>query len=244
MSKPVRSRPRPRITVRIDAIWRRRPVRLAAAILSVPLIVFCFTATYYYVLVARQIDARLHGERERVLPRVLARPLELRRGQGLTEQQLVDRLNDLGYAERPRAERAGEFQIDGGTVEIMPRGRQFAGRGLRVLFQRPAAAVQKAARRAPPPPKLLDHVDRLELGSERVDRASLDAPVLTSLIGGEREKRRPVALSAIPPRIVHAVLAIEDHRFYDHPGVDVIGTVGALMTNMRGIDRISPAAAP
>ena len=32
------------------------------------------------------IDARLHGERERVLPRVFARPLELRRGQALSER--------------------------------------------------------------------------------------------------------------------------------------------------------------
>ena len=31
-------------------------------------------------------------------------------------------------------------------------------------------------------------------------------------------------LAAIPPRMVQAVLAIEDRRFYDHPGVDPIGT--------------------
>src|SRR5262249_26513061 len=31
-----------------------------------------------------------------------------------------------------------------------------------------------------------------------------------------------------------AVLAIEDHRFYEHPGVDVIRSVGAIVTNLRG----------
>ena len=62
----------------------------------------------------------------------------------------------------------------------------------------------------------------------------LDAPVLTSLISGEREKRRPVALAAIPPRVTQAVLAIEDRRFYEHPGVDPIGIVGAIVTNLRG----------
>ena len=31
-------------------------------------------------------------------------------------------------------------------------------------------------------------------------------------------------LSAIPPRMVQAVLAIEDRRFYDHPGIDPIRT--------------------
>ena len=39
------------------------------------------------------------------------RPLELRRGQALSERQLVDRLNDLGYAERPRPEKPGEFAV-------------------------------------------------------------------------------------------------------------------------------------
>ncbi len=33
---------------------------------------------------------------------------------------------------------------------------------------------------------------------------------------------------------MQAVLAIEDRRFYSHPGVDVIRTVGAVVTNLRG----------
>ncbi len=41
-------------------------------------------------------------------------------------------------------------------------------------------------------------------------------------------------LAAIPARMVQAVLAIEDRRFYDHPGVDVIRTIGAVITNLRG----------
>jgi len=34
--------------------------------------------------------------------------------------------------------------------------------------------------------------------------------------------------------MVQAVLAIEDRRFYDHPGVDLIRTIGAVITNLRG----------
>jgi penicillin-binding protein 1B len=57
---------------------------------------------------------------------------------------------------------------------------------------------------------------------------------LTSLNSGEREKRRPVALSVIPPRMTQAVLAIEDHRFYEHPGIDPIGMFGAAFSYMTG----------
>ena len=58
--------------------------------------------------------------------------------------------------------------------------------------------------------------------------------MLTSLGQGEREKRRAVALSVIPDRMRQAVLAIEDRRFFEHPGVDPIGIVGAVISNIRG----------
>ncbi len=92
--------------------------------------------------------------------------------------------------------------------------------------------MRRAVRRQPPKPS--DRVEQLELGTEVMDSVVLDAPVLTSLIIGEREKRRPVALLAIPARVTQAVLAIEDRRFYDHPGVDVIRSFGAVVTNLRG----------
>ena len=56
--------------------------------------------SYYWVLFARQIDARLHGERDRVLPRVYARPFELYRGQALGVRAA------RRSAERPRLCRA------------------------------------------------------------------------------------------------------------------------------------------
>jgi penicillin-binding protein 1B len=204
---------------------------VAAAVLAVPLAISCFFAGYYYVRFTQLIDARLHGERERVLPRVFARPLELRRGQALTNRQLIDRLNDLGYAQRSKPDKPGEFSVGTGAVTILPRPAEFNGQLVRVSFQKPVPAGQKAARRAPP--KLPDHVEQLEVGSEASDRLVLDAPLLSSFVA-EREKRRPVALSALPPHVVQAVLAIEDRRFYEHPGVDPIRMVGALLTNLFG----------
>jgi penicillin-binding protein 1B len=223
---------RARLTIRIAAVWRRPWVRVAAAISAVPIIFLLSFATYSWVLTARYMDAQLHGERERTFPRILARPLELRRGQSLTGQQLVDRLNDLGYAQRLRPEKPGEFSVDGTTVEIMARSTELKGKTVRVLFQKPSAPVQRASRR-PAPVRVPDRVERLELGKSASERLILDAPVLTSVIG-EREKRRPVALSAIPPIVVQAVLAIEDRRFYEHPGIDPIGMAGAAVSYVTG----------
>jgi penicillin-binding protein 1B len=222
------------VRIRVAAVWRRRWVRAAAVVLSVPVVAVCFAGGYYYVSFARVIDERLHGERERVLPRVFARPLELRQGQSLTDRQLIDRLNDLGYTERDEPERPGEFSVGPGAVTIVGRAAEVSGRTIRVSFLKPRPAVQRAARRPSPAPKPSDRVESLAVANQPRDRVVLDAPLLTSVTTGERAKRRPVALSAIPARMAQAVLAIEDRRFYDHPGVDLIRSVGAIVTNLRG----------
>ena len=214
------------------ALWRVPWVRRTALVLSVPFVLLCFVTGYYYVSFARLIDARLHGARDTVLPRVFARPLELRRGQSLTDRQLVDRLNDLGYAQRPQVEKPGEFAVATGVVSIISRAPALNNQVVRVVFQRPTATNPRVAARRPA--RTPDRVLELQLGNQARDRLVLDAPVLTSLINGEREKRRPVALSVIPPRMAQAVLAIEDRRFYDHPGIDPIGIAGALVSNLRG----------
>ena len=220
-----------RVTVRVAALWRRRWVRILAAVAAIPAVAVSFATAYYYVSFSRLIDARLHGERVRVLPRVFARPLELRPGQSLTELQLVDRLNDIGYAQRAKVEKPGEFAIGSGAVAIMPRVTRPNGQAVRVVFQTAAVVKAAARRRGASPPA--DHVLQIEIGGKPAEQLTLDAPVLTA-IGGEREKRRAVSLSVIPPRMAQAVLAIEDRRFYEHPGIDPIGMVGALVSNLRG----------
>lgn len=40
-------------------------------------------------------------------------------------------------------------------------------------------------------------------------------------------------LDDLPPYLIDAVLAVEDRRFYSHPGVDVIGTGRAILANIR-----------
>jgi len=49
-----------------------------------------------------------------------------------------------------------------------------------------------------------------------------------------REKQARVSLAEISPEVVHALIATEDHRFFDHPGIDVRRTAGALLHTARG----------
>src|SRR5688572_17321874 len=47
------------------------------------------------------------------------------------------------------------------------------------------------------------------------------------------EHRNDVPLSQIPTDLQHAFVAVEDHRFYRHPGVDVIALMRATVRNIR-----------
>jgi penicillin-binding protein 1B len=217
---------------------RRRPrrrLRLALALLiGLPLAATAAATTYYYVTFARVIDARLQGERVRALPRVLARPFEIHRGQWLSTQQLADRLNDLGYAERAEPGQPGEFSRLDDAITLIARGGDLTGRRLRVQV-----ALQRAGlpARIGPDGKAIptQAVSRIDVdGGGALDRVALDRPLLTTLITTGREKRRRVSLTLIPKHMIQAVLAIEDRRFYDHAGIDPIRIVGAIITNMRG----------
>ncbi len=108
-------------------------MRVTALVVAVPVLVIAIAASYYYVTFASLIDVQLHGERVRVQPRIFARPLELRVGQALSARQLVDRLNDLGYTERPTIEKPGEFIVEPTAIAISPRSRALEGKTVRVL---------------------------------------------------------------------------------------------------------------
>jgi penicillin-binding protein 1A len=47
------------------------------------------------------------------------------------------------------------------------------------------------------------------------------------------ENRQDVPLSAIPPDLQHAFIAVEDHRFYRHPGIDPIALGRAVVRDLR-----------
>jgi 1A family penicillin-binding protein len=47
-----------------------------------------------------------------------------------------------------------------------------------------------------------------------------------------REQRIDVPLSGVSRNLVQAILAIEDQRFYDHRGIDVVRVAGAAMNNV------------
>ncbi|HXG02825.1 MAG TPA: PBP1A family penicillin-binding protein [Candidatus Binatia bacterium] len=76
-----------------------------------------------------------------------------------------------------------------------------------------------------------DRIARVLRERQPVDGLRLEAEVLPS--GDRGEDYRPVRLADVPPSLQHAVLAAEDHRFFEHAGVDLRGLLRAAWVNLR-----------
>ena len=217
-AKPVAGRNPARRGLRIRfGLPRRRWVRVLALVAGIPAVLGIFAAIYFWISYSHMIDARFGGE-QRPIPRLFARPFELQPGRALDATRLIQRLNDIGYAERPKATQPGEFSVSTGSVQLVtrPHGKT-AARSIKVDFTTgPSPIIRRLT----------------DAANKPVAKVTFEAPLLTALAPGE--KRRFVPLGSIPPHVRQAVLAIEDQRFYDHPGVDPIRAIGALVSNIRG----------
>ena len=92
-------------------------------------------------------------------PRVFARPFELHRGQSLTERQLIDRLNDLGYAHRPAPSSPANSRSAATRMVLIPRDGDHKGQVVRLVF-------------GGRPPKTAEptRIDAIELPAAQEDR--------------------------------------------------------------------------
>jgi len=222
---------KPRVILKLRGLASKRWVRYLLYAAGVFTVVFGAAFFYFFFSYADVIEQRLHGERERTLPRVYGRAVGLRKGQMLSVEDLVSRLNDLGYAQRQQIDGAGQFTVVKNVVTLAPREGPLADRSVRIVFPTPRPV--KTGRGAAPPLLSPRGIQQIEVrGRGTVQSVELDPPLLTALMAdGAREKRRHVPLATIPARMRQAVLAIEDQQFYSHSGVNPVRLVAAAIRN-------------
>jgi penicillin-binding protein 1B len=193
-------------------------VKLAILLVGLPLLAVFGVCAYLWVSYGRLIDSKLGAGETRPIARVFARPFEISTRQGLSPQQLAARLNDVGYAERETAAVPGQFSVAGNVVMLRTRPME----------KTPSQMVRIEFTTGSTP--LLQRI--LGENGKPIPSLTLEPPMLAALAPGE--KRRYAPLARIPEHVKNAVLAIEDRRFFGHPGVDPIRTAGAIITNLRG----------
>ena len=80
---------------------------------------------------------------------------------------------------------------------------------------------------AVPAAEELRGIGSMDQATTLFDRA--DRPAFTIF----KEQRIEVPLARVSPHLINAILAIEDQRFYDHNGIDVVRVAGAALSNLR-----------
>src|SRR6185436_19198486 len=140
-----------------------------------------------------------------------------RAGMPLPPARFVKILNGLKYEQRGASVGAGQFSLRDKAIVSQPRPG-------------PDAADEPVVAR-------FEKDKLLELRGEKSKRPyltqTLEPELVTYLYDESREKRRFIKYEELPDHLVKAVLAIEDRRFFSHPGLDPLRIVGAAVKNVR-----------
>lgn len=141
----------------------------------------------------------------------------------IEKTRLQERLTHLGYRPVSRKVQApGEYRLLSSSVDLYLRDFLYPdglirGRPIRLLLEG-------------------DQIARVLSLPEEEDAGpvALEPQLIGGLLETSRQVRDWISLSAIPPQIVDAVLSIEDHRFYEHVGIDPRGILRAAFQNLKG----------
>ena len=151
--------------------------------------------------------------------KVYARPLELFVGARLDAQDLAYELEVLGYRKVTSARSPGQVARNRNRFEIYTRGFDFPGErepARKVLVELGSSRVKTIAG-----------------GGKRVDLMRLDPVQIGGIYPSHGEDRVLVRLDDVPVTLRDGLLAVEDHRFYAHSGISLIGIARAAFSNLR-----------
>jgi penicillin-binding protein 1B len=77
-----------------------------------------------------------------------------------------------------------------------------------------------------------DEIAEVRDDGSLLDSFTLEPEIMSTDLSSKAGKREVLSYGEIPDALVHAILAIEDRRFFEHSGVDVNGLARALLRNV------------
>lgn len=186
-------------------------------------LVFAAAGAFLYLwYLSYDIEKRFSGRRWSIPSRVFSDTTILYPGETFLRERLVAKLFRLGYRKVSHPpEQRGEIRVNGPVLELFLRDLKTPhqsrdGFPLRIRFEKDR----------------IDSIDRIDTG-QSIPLLELDPEELMLFFGPEREERRLISLNEVPKDLMHAVLAAEDARFFQHPGMDLFGIIRALVSNIR-----------
>ena len=179
----------------------------------------------YYNSLEREVVTRFSGKRWTIPSLVYSDSTTIYPGQRIDDIGLLQRLARLNYhrADPGQVTERGEYSFDAktGRLVIFLHGFRYPYRNF---------PGQLIAMRISPVQTIISIEDLAE--HRQLYSIELEPELLGAIFQGDWEQRRLVPLSDIPPAFIDAVLAAEDHRFYEHHGIDIVRTLKAAWIDL------------
>jgi len=195
--------------------------RIVFQVISISIAVMLVTIALLGLYVYRQSVGKFEIRRLSLPTRIFTDFTPLRGGIVLGGDDLVEKLNRLGYRQVTALSQSGDYVVARGQIDLYTRAfthpsGQYPAQPVRIVFRNNAIESVVSLKQAAP-----------------IDNAALEPELLASILSDQLENRKPVTLDQVPKVLQDAVVATEDVRFWHHPGVDPIGLSRALFRNLR-----------
>jgi penicillin-binding protein 1B len=179
-------------------------------------------AVLYCLHLSGEIEHRFSGRRWRMPSTVYSDITVLFPGQSVNFELFFNKLDHLEYrrVSKPPS-KPGEYHRSASVLTIFLHDLDMYSRKRKGFPARLTFSGNQ-----------INSIENLD-EKKSVPVLELEPEEILVYFGPERERRRLVALAQVPRQVIHAVLAAEDSRFYDHRGLDPRGILRAVLTNLR-----------
>lgn len=186
------------------------------------LISFCVFTAGIFLYFGWQVEKRFSGQRWSIPSYIFSDTIILFPGLSLDLDFLSQMLDRRFYRKSAKPpSHPGEYWIDraGGECIVWIRSFKFPGKNIperKITFRIKNNTLKE-----------------ISSPEESLPYWELEPVELARLFGPEKEQRFLVNIKNVSPFLRDAVIAIEDRRFYEHLGVDILGILRALWIDLR-----------
>ena len=167
-----------------------------------------------------QIRSKMDGQIWRLPAEVYSRIESVKISDNLAFDEVIQILLDNEYRQTTMVAAPGDFKLEDDTIVVLRRAFPFPDK--------------------PEPQRVLrlrfvdNKLNRIEdLVSVKAINEFRLAPKLIAMLESDNEDRLAIPLQNYPRLLIDALILTEDRRFYDHHGINPVGIIRALITNIR-----------
>lgn len=167
-----------------------------------------------------QIRSKMDGQIWRLPAEVYSRIESVKISDNLAFDEVIQILLDNEYRQTTMVAAPGDFKLEDDTIVVLRRAFPFPDKPEPQRVLRLRFADNK-----------LNRIEDL-VSVKAIDEFRL-APKLIAMLESDNEDRLAIPLQNYPRLLIDALILTEDRRFYDHHGINPVGIIRALITNIR-----------